>query len=116
MDLACVVALNRAMSEAFSCGESVDLDLSAVTFAIHASRRLLEDGSAISDATESLFYFPMTSICRDCSHYYALAYMSGSGPGQRGSVLPPRNPRTLENLDEPAGGGGRQSPFALAGR
>jgi ABC-type transporter Mla MlaB component len=32
MDLACVVALNRAMSEASSRGASVDLDLSAVTF------------------------------------------------------------------------------------
>lgn len=33
MDLACVVALNRAMSDASSRGGPVDVDLSAVTFA-----------------------------------------------------------------------------------
>jgi ABC-type transporter Mla MlaB component len=32
MDVACLVALNRAMSEASSRGLPVDLDLSAVTF------------------------------------------------------------------------------------
>lgn len=32
MDLACVVALNRAMSEASSRDAAVDLDLSGVTF------------------------------------------------------------------------------------
>ena len=32
MDMACVVALNRAMSEATARGVPVDLDLSGVTF------------------------------------------------------------------------------------
>jgi hypothetical protein len=90
MDLACVVALNRAMSEASSRGVAVDLDLSGVTF---LDSRFT---AAVGGWERQLGRDRVTLAPPDDHHLQRLLALRFRKRARIG--FPPRNSRTLETV------------------